>query len=229
MTASLTTGVIMSTAVDGMVTVLLAGASVPVGASIPRDLTVAVDDLVLVGTDAGTWVLVRLGTGTLWTIPPDMATWTPPAPGRSQEAVSPVGSGSWRGGAWRSDTSQLYCGDWSGKGVNQGGVWYGTGFRGRGTLSGLKVPLIRRAGGVNGAQTPTMLLLPNDTRPGSWSAPVATVAGPALSINVWTDWYPPGAWLTALENGSAGGIGIGQAGASPYIVIDPPTAAATFN
>lgn len=223
-----TTGVVQASPAAGMVSVLLAGQVFPALVAICRGVTVGPGDTVLVGVDTAPYVIGALGL--VPSTPVVGGSGAPATPTGSSETLTPIVSATWRlgTGGWRSDTSQLYAGDWTGKGINWGGAWYGTGFRGRGTLAAAVAKLTRRAGGVDGAVTPTMLLLDSTARPASWTAPLATAAGPSLSIDVTTDWAIPAAWRTSLQSGAAGGIGIGQASSSPYLAMDPPPVVATF-
>lgn len=228
MSASLTTGIVKAAASGGMILVQLAGQSSPSLVGVPRSIAPAVNDVVLVASDAAAYVVAILGTAAGAVVAPIPAPIIPPS-GGGGEAVTPIQAATYRGSSWRTDvTSTLFCGDWTGKGINWGGAWYGTGFRGRGTLAAATAKLIREEGGINSAQTPTMLLLAASTQPGSWVAPIATAAGPALSIGVPVDWALPSGWRTSLESGAAGGIGIGQAATSPYIQLVPPTITSTF-
>jgi len=227
-TASLTTGTVQAAASGGMISVLLAGQSTPVLVAVPRSIAPAVNDVVLVASDAASYVIAILGVAGGAVVPPTFGGVVVPPGSRGPEAVTPIRSATWRGGAWRGDTSDLFCGDYTSRGVNWGGAWYGSGFRGRGTLAAATATLVRGAGGIFAAQTPTMLLLAASDPPGAWAAPIATTAGPALSIGVPVGWAIPGGWLALLQSGGAGGIGIGQAGTTPYIHLSPPTITATF-
>jgi len=228
MTASLTTGTVKAVAAGGMISVLLAGQAAPVSIAVPRSIAPAVDDVVLVATDAASYVIAILGVGVGTVVAPIILGQVIPPAAAHDEAVTPIRAGTWRGGAWRGDTSDLYCGDFTGRGVNWGAAWYGSGFRGRGTLAAAVATLVRGPGGIFAAQTPTMLLLGASDQPGAWVGPVATTAGPALSIGVPVDWTLPADWRLLLENGGAGGLGIGQAATAPYVHLSPPTITGTF-
>lgn len=223
-----TTGVVTADPAAGMVSVLLTGQSVPAAVAICRGVSVNVGDTVLVGVDAAPYVIGALGL--VASTPVIGGVGAPASPTGSVETLTPIGSATWRAGTggWRTDTSQLYSGDWTGKGINWGGAWYGTGFRGRGTFAAGVAKLTRRAGGSGSAVTPTMLLLAESSRPAAWVVPIATTAGPSLAIDVTTDWTIPDAWRALLQSGAAGGIGIGQAGTIPYLAMDPPPIVSTF-
>lgn len=220
MPVTMLTGVATGSPSAGMVTVRLAGQTSTQQAAVVRSAyTLEAGDPVLVALqDGAAWVVGVLGVTTAVVV-------APAAPPSSlvpvvTEVVSPSWSGTWRAG-WRTDTSRLWCGDWTGRGINWGYSWYGTGCQGRGTITGGTAAVARGAGGVNGAVTLTMLLLPGTSRPAGQPTPLATAAGPSLAVNRSTDWGLPAAWLPRLQSGEAGGVGIGQASSAPYAQVDP--------
>lgn len=144
----------------------------------------------------------------------------PPPPASNEvrtRSFRPVSVGTYRGG-WRGDTGDVLQGDWSGHGVNQGAAYYGSGPAGlTGTAVSGTVRVKRLAGGVSAPQSPTFRLLDHKRRPAGAPSFSDTFAGPAIAIGDTRAVALPTAWVTALINGTAGGIGIGVAGSSPYI------------
>lgn len=186
----------------------------------------AVGDTAVVLVQGGqAWV-----TGVLGVAPPPAPPETPPvdeaggvdvAPpstptGPQTLALRPTWSGSWRAGAWRSDTSDLYQGDYSGRGVNQGGCWWG---RLPSTMVAATLRVVRLAGaGAGAAQTPTMCLLAGMARPAGAPTVLATAPGPALPRSAAASWTVPAAWVAQMASGAAGGIGITSGGSrTPYL------------
>lgn len=143
----------------------------------------------------------------------------PPAPTTYSKTFRPNYVGTYRDG-WRSDTSNAYQGDWTGRGVNWGSAYYGSGPGAlSGTAVGGTVRIKRLAGGANAAQRPTLRLLTNKTRPGGFPNASKTMRGPALGVNGSATVALPATWVAALMNGSAGGIGIGVSSSTPYIQL----------
>ena len=153
---------------------------------------------------------------------------TPPRPPQEPPSepiawsARPVWSGSWRSGSWRSDTSDLYQGDYTGRGVNIGGCWWG---RLPSSIRDGKVTLARASGaGIAAGQIPTMALLAGTNRPAGAPTIIATAAGPRLTrsgAGSSADWVIPADWITRLAAGTAGGIGITSGGSrDPYLALD---------
>lgn len=152
----------------------------------------------------------------------------PPKPPKTgTKTFQPTWAGSYRGG-WRSDTSSLFQGDWTGRGTNTGAAYYGNGPSSLQQITGAYVLLYRGSGGSYAAQAPTMVLLAGKKRPGGAPRVLATARGPKLSINpkkggkkVYTKFRLPASWLSRLASGEAGGIGIRVSGRNPYIQLSP--------
>lgn len=193
---------------------------------VARDLTVASGDalLVLKAQDRSRWVAVcRLGTAP--PAPPDeppVAVPPPAAPQRGKKVITPVETRSRQGSKWRSDNDDVYQGQF-GNGNHVGAVFYGNRAR---SLSGATVTnayiRVRRPdrGGANAAQSTTMRLMTNSTRPSGAVTLTSSTAGPSLrrgttdgSFNI------PNSWAQALVDGTAGGIAFYDAGGSPYVIF----------
>lgn len=195
-----------------------------------RDIgTVVVGDQVLVTVNGGQmWITSVLGTVAPPPPPPPTEPETKPVPPPEQrdtitgnDTPSPIWSGTWRNG-WRSDTgSDLYSGDWTGRGINRAVSMFGS-LDALGTLTAGTATLRRLQGGVFGAQAPTMTLTAPGSKSASFPTILASVAGPSIAVGGSAEWTVPTGWLTQLQDGIAGGIGIGTGvGASPYIHLAP--------
>lgn len=191
-----------------------------------RHVTLGVGDTAVVQlADGRSWVQGVIGATAPSAPTPDPGgvdgAPTPPALPPAQpvsEALRPQWSGSWRDGAWRTDTSDLYQGDYTGRGINSGGCWWGR--LPSGLLSAV-VTLVRNAGaGAGGALSPTMTLLAGTSRPAGAATVLSSVAGPAIARGKSAQWTVPAGWLAQLDAGTAGGIGITSGGsASPYLAL----------
>lgn len=175
-------------------------------------------------------VLLRSGTA-LWLIgvydpsqsvpvppPPDPdegSETTPPPPSVVTVTLTPTATGTARGGSVRPDTTQLYQGDWTGRGVNAGQAVY----RARqlsGTVTRVTLRIKRLDAGVYAAQSPTLRLMTQSSLVGNptWQA---QQTGPALKVGESATVTLPNDWGQKLINGQAGGIGIYVSGSSPYV------------
>jgi len=218
--AQLATAIVTAVPSSITVTVNLGGVLV----TIPRanEYTApAVGDVALVATTnlGKAYALGRLATATAPVPPPA----PPPAPTTGTITFPAQTAGTYRGGAWRTDRSQVLSGDWSGTGINQGAWFYGTAPAGTlagATITAANVFIDRRAGGFNAAQQIRLYLHNASTRPG---APPAIVAGPqsiASMVVGAAGWRPvPLAWAAQIAAGTARGLGIYTATADPYVVL----------
>ena len=145
---------------------------------------------------------------------------TPPAPPPATPVtiqLRPTFSGSYRAGAWRGDTSDLYQGDYTGRGINTGGCWWGPL---PSSILSATLRLERGDAGAGAATAPTLCLLAGVARPGGAPTIRASVAGPALARGRGTDWAVPAAWISQLAAGTAGGIGCTSGGSrTPYVSL----------
>lgn len=185
---------------------------------------VVVGDTAVVVVQGGqAWV-----SGVLGPVPPPPP--PPPTPEEEHNAPQPAPpepttlplrpswSGTWRAGSWRGDTSDLYQGDLTGRGINTGGCWWG---RLPSGMTDLSLQLVRAAGAGSGAaQSPTMALLAGTSRPAGAPTILATTPGPALLRGGQTLWPVPEAWRRQMSAGTAGGIGITSQGSrNPYLAL----------
>jgi hypothetical protein len=136
---------------------------------------------------------------------------------------SATATGCFRGGKWRTDTSnQPHQGDWNGAfGRNTGAWFYGTQIAAAlagATVIKARMRLIRLDGGVYGSAAPTMSTHTSKSRPaGALSLSGATtLAGQAVGTSRWVDL--PLSLGQALSNGSGYGLACNVAADDPYIV-----------
>lgn len=134
----------------------------------------------------------------------------PAAPVERTKSLRPIFTGTYRAGAWRTDTTDLYQGTGTVAGVEYGAAYYGSALTALGALEALSgtVRIQRIRAGFAVSRIPRLRLLTAiDPPPG---APVSTqfFDGPPLSIGEAVTVDLPLSWVTALLNGSAGGIGI---------------------
>lgn len=183
----------------------------------------AIGDSVLVARDgaSGGWVLGKIGSTV--TAPAAPVTPTQPSVSLRERTVLPYFTGTYRGGKWR-DTSDLYQGDYGGFGLNTGAAYYGTQIYALGAVTASPhsayLTYRRQSGGTYAAQIPTMRLLAAGTKPAGAPVLGTSSAGTAVAVGNVATWELPGAWVTALLNGTAGGIAINSASSTPYIVLD---------
>lgn len=193
----------------------------------------AVDDVVMVATNglgqqngSGDWIIVgKQGTYTPPAPPPTQAP-PPPAVNYYTASVVPVSTGSYRGG-WRSDTSDLFQGDYTGRGINTGAAFYGDQIVGLGANLawpvGITLTTQRIGGGSFASVSPTLITI-GDRYPAGAPSGLASTAGVGLTIGATGTQLLPGSVTTgaptgmvlALMNGTAGGLGIYVASTTPY-------------
>lgn len=190
-----------------------------------RDITPAINDLLLIDRAGMFWTAVaRLGTAA---VTPGTMNGTPPAPKPATVSGStpfgPVETRSYRNSAWRTDNDDVYQGQYGGAGNHTGCAFYGSGPR---SLSGATVSAaavqVRRkgGGGITAAQTTTLWLVTQSTRPSGAPTLTSSTTGPSLSWGSATNFTIPTAWAQAMVDGTAGGLAIFVSGGSPYVILD---------
>lgn len=221
-------GTITQAPAGGEVSVLLPGKTAADVVPCLRSMT---------GAQVGDSVLVLMAGSQAWAVgvlgavppprPPDPLATVDDAPPTSVEmrrtvtgraALTPSWTGTWRAGGWRSDTQDLFQGDWSGRGLNAGAAFI-DGLDALGVLTEVTIHLERVSGaGASASQAPTMVLLGSGKSAG-WPTVLASAAGPALAWGTSTDWEVPTSWLSLMQSGAATGVGIQTSTAQPYIKI----------
>lgn len=213
-------GTATSTKSAGVASVLINGVTVQI--QVARDLTIAIGDVLLINKYGSQWVAVqRLYTGAPGaTLNPIVPPVNPPTTS-GRLTLSAVETRSYRNSAWRTDDTDVRQGQYGGNGNHTGCAFYGSGPR---SLAGATVTsayvLVRRGdGGVFAAQTSTMRLVTQTTRPAGAPTLGASAAGPILAVNTQTQFTIPTAWAQSMVDGTAGGLGFFVAGATPWIVF----------
>lgn len=197
---------------------------------VARDLTVAAGDPLLVARYASghtQWVAVaRLGA-TSPAVPAQNPAPAPPDPKPATRTgvtvFAPVETRSYRSGSWRTDNTDVYQGQYGSNGNHTGCAFYGRGPR---SLSGATVTAatvrVQRPdyGGANAAQSTTMRLVAESTRPSGAPTLGSTTAGPHLRRGQTTNAFTvPASWAQGMVDGSAGGIGFFDSTGSPYVIF----------
>jgi hypothetical protein len=183
----------------------------------------SVNDLVLVGRSAGSWwILTEVGTAASPPATPDPV--APPDPDVYRlVSVAARSTHTYRGG-WRTDTTDLYQGDWTGRGQNTGVAFYGSalvGLKADAGASGnrISVRVKRLEGGSYAAQAPTLWTVSQRVKPGGAPTRLASFAGPSLKPGQSGTVTLPDARAAELLDGSAGGIACYVAADTPYLQL----------
>jgi hypothetical protein len=193
-----------------------------------RDITPAQNDLLLIDRAGMYWTAIaRLGTAA---VTPSGTSSTPPAPNPTSvtgtSVFGPVETRSYRTSVfvgWRTDTDDVYQGQYGGNGNHQGCAFYGSGPR---SLAGATVTAavvqVRRksAGGQAAAQGTTLYLVSQTTRPAGAPTLGSSTTGPSLAWGGYTAFNIPTAWAQSMVDGTAGGLAIYASSGSPYVILD---------
>lgn len=200
------------------VTALVNGAVVTV--AVARDLSVASGDVIVVTKVGAQWFALGRAYAAAPTSPINQP--GPPAQPTGVTGslvVPPVETRSYRNGAWRFDNTTVYQGSYGGGGNHTGAVFYGSMPR---SLAGATVlsasaQVRREDGGAFAAQSTTMRLMTNSTRPAGVVTLTSTAAGPSLAVGRSTSFAIPTAWVQSMVDGTAGGLGFFTGTGSPYV------------
>lgn len=187
-----------------------------------RHVSCSVGDLAHISTvGRARFVDGVIGAGTAPT-PEAAISVPPPAP---QEIVTgswpfgPINAGTYRNGAWRSDTTLLWQGVYGSGSPQYGAAWYGEGPSSLpGSLTSAVVVLCRVQGG-HGALAPTVALYAGTAQPEDAPDLLDSAAGPVLPLGVPVEWALPPDWLTLLADGAAGGLGCYLPSADPALAL----------
>lgn len=193
-----------------------------------RDISPVANDVLLLQRNGLYWVATtRLGTGAV--TPPSGNGNAPdpkPAVVTGVTPFGPVETRSYRTSVfvgWRTDTDDLYQGQYGGNGNHQGCAFYGNGPRSLAgaTVTGANIQIHRKsAGGAAGSTGTTLYLVTQSTRPGGAPTLTSSTAGPSLSWGGTTTFGIPASWAQAMVDGTAGGLAIYASGGSPYVIWD---------
>ncbi|MEQ4301598.1 hypothetical protein ABNF97_09425 [Plantactinospora sp. B6F1] len=193
----------------------------PTVVRVARDLTVASDDVIIVQKIRGQWFALGRAysaapAATNPTAPPDPK----PSITTGKLVVSPVETRSYRATyGWRTDNTDVYQGQYGGWGNHIGAVFYGSKLR---TLTGAtvtdaRVQVRRLTAGTYAAQTTTLRLMEEATRPSGSPTLGASTSGPSLAVGATGTFTVPDSWAQAMVDGDAGGLAIYDGDGSPYV------------
>ncbi|HYH31097.1 MAG TPA: hypothetical protein VD903_11980 [Pseudonocardia sp.] len=190
---------------------------------VARDLTVASGDVLVVLKIGTEWFAVARAYAAA---PTPVETNDPPPPPKpsvqtGRLVVAPVETRSYRGTyGWRTDNADVYQGQYGGWGNHYGCAFYGRKPRSLdgATVTSASIRVRRLSGGTYAAQTTTLRLMTNSTRPGGAPTLTSSTTGPRLAVNAQNDSFTvPTSWAQAIVDGGAGGLAIYDAGGSPYV------------
>jgi hypothetical protein len=189
-----------------------------------RDLSVSAGDSILVSKVGASWfVIQRLYAAAVVDIPINTPAPSPkPSVVRGSLVVTPVETRSYRTayGGWRSDNSDVYQGEYGGAGNHTGCAFYGSKPRSLAgaSVTDAKIRVRRSSGGVYAAQTTTMRLMTNSSRPGGTPTLTSSTTGPSVAVGSTNDAFDvPNSWVQEMVDGTAGGLAFFVSGGSPYV------------
>lgn len=191
-----------------------------------RDLVPAVGDVLTLTRFGGQWV----ATGRMFAAATSVDPWggaTGPDPNavvvRGSLVCPPVETRSYRSTGWRTDTTQTIQGEYAGNGNHTGCAFYGTMPRSLvgATVESASVAVRRAGGGAFAASATTLWLVTQATRPAGAPTRTSSTTGPALKVDASTIAFAvPVAWVQAMVDGTAGGLAVYNAAATPYVRLD---------
>lgn len=217
-------------ALTGTATAAPTGTTVPVNVGgdvatcqVLRGVTIAAGDVVLViRQGSARWVVGRLFAAAPPATaddPPDPAPVTKPVTRTGSTVIRPVSTGSYRSGAWRTDTDDVIQGVVAGFGENVGAAFYG---KKPAALAGVTVTRasirVRRIrGGIIAAQATTLRLVTQKFRPAGAPTRTLSTAGPIIKVGATFPFTIPTSWAQAMVDGTAGGLALDASGPTPYV------------
>lgn len=212
------TGTAASTVTAGQATITVGGISVT--ANVVQGLTLAVGDIALVTRQGSMWwVINKLFTAA----PTDPGAPIPPSPKPTTRTgalvCNPVETRSYRGGSWRTDTDDVLQGVYAGYPNNTGCAFYGSKPRSLSgaTVTSATIKVKRIKGGAFSAQTSTLRLMTERTKPSGGPTLTSSTSGPSLKVNASTTFTIPTSWAQNMVDGTAGGLAVYDSNGSPYI------------
>lgn len=184
-------------------------------------LAVSPDDVVIITKVGPVWFAVARAYSPAPVEPPPAAPPPKPTVTTGTLVVSPVETRSYRPSyGWRSDTSDVYQGQYGGWGNHTGCAFYGPTPRSLAgsTVTGARLQVRRVSGGVYAAQATTMRLMTQATRPDGAPTLTSSTAGPSLAVGATINSFAvPTSWLQSMVDGTAGGLAFFDADGSPYV------------
>jgi len=214
------TGTATTAVSSGQCTCAIGGVDVTV--NVARDLTVAIGDvLLIVRQGSARWAIARL-FGAAPAVIEDNDPPPPPKPTvvTGSLVVAPVATGTHRDGGWRSDTDDVLQGVYGSRGNNTGAVFYGSKPRSLAgaTVTAASIRVRRDRAGVFAAQTSTLWLVTQATKPGGAPTRTSSTTGPSLAVGATNNAFAiPDSWAQAMVDGTAGGLAVYDSSGSPYI------------
>jgi hypothetical protein len=130
---------------------------------------------------------------------------------------------SYRSTGWRFDNDDIYQGQYGGNGNHTGCAFYGSGPRALAgaTVLGASIQVRRKnGGGITAAQTTTLWLVTNATRPGGAPTLTSSSTGPSLAWGRSGNFGIITSWAQAMVDGTSGGLAIFTGSSSPYVIMD---------
>jgi hypothetical protein len=217
-------GTATGAASGGTVTVTVNGVDVQMLAA--RGVTFASGEPVPFIRVGGLWVALGL-LGTAALSAPASPNPTPPPPKPTtvtgSKTFTPVETRSRQGSKWRTDNDDVYQGEYGGNGNHTGCAFYGSGPRSLAgaTVTSARIKVQRKsAGGITAAQTTTLRLVTEKTRPSGAPTLGSTTTGPSLRWGQAATFTVPTAWAQAMVDGTAGGLAIFESDGDPYVILD---------
>jgi hypothetical protein len=228
-------GQVISAPTDNACGVRIGGFSTTV--RITGGVTVVLNDIVLIIRHGSTrFIISTIEPAPAVPAVPDPTAVTPPPSEESPDPdpeirvgtliVAPVGTSTYRDGAWRTDlkalvdSSDVLQGRWTTTyGINTGCAFYGdkpSTLIGA-TVTGGTLHVKRISAGVFGEQTATLWLITEKTRPSGAPTLSNAIAGPSLPIDTIMDFTLPTAWVGAIADGTHGGIAVYVSSSAPYM------------
>lgn len=219
----------MSEIILGVATTTKTGSTVPavvngttVTVQVARDLVVGAGDVIVLTKFGAQWCAIARQFASAPASPINQPGPVPNPPSVSGKlTVGPVETRSYRNSAWRTDNTTVYQGQYGGGGNHQGCVFYGAAPRSLAGATVLDASIVvrREQGGIFAAQSTTMRLMTNATRPGGAPTLTSSTAGPSLAVGAANTggFGVPISWVQAMVDGTAGGLAFFVAGAAPYV------------
>lgn len=214
------TGTAESTVSGGVATVSVGG--IVVTARALRGVTLSVGDPVLVLRQGSAWWVLGATTPTAPVAPepPDTSPDPKPVERKGTLVATPVYTGTYRDGKWRTDTDDVLQGLYGGYGNNTGCAFYGktpASLKGA-TVTSARLKVKRIRAGVFASQEATLRLVTQKTKPSGAPTLTSSTAGPALAVGSSTSSFVvPTSWAQDMVDGTAGGLGVYEADGSPYM------------
>lgn len=203
-------GVVASVPTNGRVSCRLPGQEAAVSVAAGRSVNGAMpgDTVLIISDGKALFAIELLGTGPAPEPPPEEVTVQPVTTEmrmvtRGTVALAASRTGTWRNGAWRDDTDDLWTGNLSGRGDNTGAAFI-DGFDAVGTVQVATLHLEC----AQGSGALTVLLLVSSWEPDVFPATLASSEGPTVAAGSVSEWAVPDEWLPLLQSGAAAGFGI---------------------